>query len=86
MLVAIGFVTLGTIGSAYNNPRPNVSTPAVSEPWFSILITLGITAFCVSVILVLFCLFRVIQGRLPRIVLLTRMASRLAALVTRINE
>ena len=86
MLVAIGLATLATIGSAYNNPRPNVSTPAVSQPWFSILITLGITAFCVSVILVLFCLFRVIQGRLPRIVLLTRMASRLAALVTRINE
>ena len=83
MLVAIGFVALPAIGSAYHNPRPNVSTPAVSQPWFIILITLGITAFCVSVILVLFCLFRVIQGRLPRIVLLTRMASRLAALVTR---
>ena len=83
MLVAIGSVALVTISFAYNNPRPNVSTPAVSQPWFGILITLGITAFCVSVILVLFCLFRVTQGRLPRIVLLTRMASRLAALITR---
>ena len=80
MLVAIGFVTVVTIGPAYHNPRPNVYTPAVSQPWLGILVTLGITAFCVSVILVLFCLFRVIQGRLPRIVLLTRMASRLAAL------
>jgi Caspase domain len=85
MLAAIGLVALVTI-PAYDNPRPNVYTPAVSQPWFSILITLGITASCVSVILVLFCLFRVIQGRLPRIVLLTRMASRLAALVTRITE
>ena len=83
MLVAIGSVAVVTIGPAYNNPGPNVYTPAVSQPWFSILITLGVTALCVSVILVLFCLFRVIQGRLPRIVLLTRMASRLAALVTR---
>ena len=80
MLVAIGFVAVVTIGPAYHNPRPNVYTPAVSQPWLGILVTLGITAFCVSVILVLFCLFRVIQGRLPRIVLLTRMASRLAAL------
>jgi uncharacterized caspase-like protein len=75
MLFAIGFVVpVVTIGPAYDTSG---STPAVTQPWFGILITVGIAAFCASVVLILFCLFRVIGGRLPRIVLLTRLAFRL---------
>ena len=83
IIEAIGFVAAVTIGPAYRNPRPNVSIPAVSQPWFGILITLGVTAFSVSAILLLFCLIRVIQGRLPRIVFVTRAATRLTALISR---
>ena len=83
IIAIIGFVAVVTIGPAYNNPRPNVSTPAVSQPWFGILIALGVAAFSISAILVLFCLLRVIQGKLPRIVVVTRMASRIATLISR---
>jgi caspase domain-containing protein len=83
IITGISFVAVVTIGPAYNNPRPNVYTPAVSQPWFGILIALGIIAISISAILLLFCLLRVLQGRLPRIILVTRMATRLAALISR---
>jgi hypothetical protein len=82
IIAAIGLIAVVTIGPAYRNPRPNVSIPAVSQPWFGILITLGVIAFSVSAILLLFCLLRVIQGRLPRIVLVTRAAIRLTTLIS----
>ena len=76
VLAIIGFVLpVVTIGPAHSSGNAH----AVSQPWFGILIALGVTALCVAVILILFCLFHVIQGRLPRIVILTRMASRTAA-------
>jgi hypothetical protein len=83
IIAAIGFIAVVTIGPAYHSPRPNVSIPAVSQPWFGILITLGVIAFSVSAILLIFCLIRVIQGRLPRIVLVTRAATRLTAFISR---
>ena len=84
MLVIIGFVVpLVTIGPAYHTSHGNAYAPAVSQPWFGILLTVGTTVLCVSVILILFCLLRVIQGRLPKIILLTRMATRLAMLMNR---
>jgi hypothetical protein len=83
IIAGIFFVTVFTIGPAYNNPRPNVYTPAVSQPWFGILIALGITAISVWTILTPFCLLRVIQGKLPRIILVTRMATRLDVLISR---
>lgn len=83
IIAGIAFIAVVTIGPAYKNSRPNVSIPAVPQPWFGILITLGVTAFIVSAILVIFCLFCVIQGRLPRIVLVTRIAARLAAMMSR---
>jgi hypothetical protein len=80
MLFAIGFVVpVVTIGPAYNTSTSgSIHTPAVTQPWFGILITLGFTALLGAFILILFCLFRVITGKLPRIVLLTRVALRLA--------
>jgi hypothetical protein len=78
MLFAIGFVVpVVTIGPAYDTSG-STYTPAVTQPWFGILITVGIATLCASAVLILFCLFRVIGGRLPRIVLLTRIAFRLA--------
>ena len=84
MLVTIGSViTFFTIGPSYHDDSHGHLVP-ISQPWFDILNVVGGTALGVSVILILYCLFRVAcQGRLPKIVLLTRLASKLAALVSR---
>lgn len=80
VLVIIGFVLpVVTIGPAYHSIPGNEYAPAVSQPWFGILITLELIAFFGAAILILLCLFQVIRGRLPSIVILTRMVSRMAA-------
>lgn len=78
ILVAIGFLLPAvTIGPAYRSHGTNL-VPAVSQPWFGILIAVGITALCVSAVLILYCIFRVIQGRQPRVVFLTRISCLLS--------
>jgi Caspase domain len=67
-----------TIGPAYHPTRANPYAPAVSQPWFGFLIALGVTALLGWITLTLFSVFRAFQGKLPRIILLTRICSALA--------
>jgi hypothetical protein len=68
-----------TIGPAYRPTRTNPYAPAVSQPWFGFLLAIGITALCAWLILTVSCIFRVIQGRLPGIIVLTRICYAIAS-------
>jgi hypothetical protein len=72
---AIGvFLPTFTIGPAYKSTASNNFAPAVHQPWFGLLITIAIIGLLLSVFLIVYCLVRVIQGKIPIIVGLSRIA------------
>lgn len=81
LLVNILFlVPVVTIGPANSTSKSNGTVATVPQPWLGILDAIGVIGLILWVALLIYCISKVVQGKIPVIFLITRLVVRISGL------